>query len=65
MLLVTNEKFEVNLMLVNVNKLKPYKYMESKVETRIMDANVLGIECRWTSRGGFWYEGGRWRLCNI
>jgi hypothetical protein len=50
---VTNEKFEVNLMLVNVNKLKPYKYMESKVETRIMDANVLGIECRWTSRGGF------------
>jgi len=28
MLLVTIEKFEVNLMLVNVNKLKPYKYME-------------------------------------
>ncbi len=26
MLLVTNEKFETNLLLVNVNKLKPYKY---------------------------------------
>ncbi len=31
MLLVTIEKFETNPMLVNVNKLKPYKYMESKV----------------------------------
>jgi hypothetical protein len=30
-LLVTIEKFETNFMLVNVNKLKPYKYMESKV----------------------------------
>jgi hypothetical protein len=29
-LLVTIEKFEINPMLVNVNKLKPYKYMESK-----------------------------------
>jgi hypothetical protein len=28
MLLVTIEKFETNLLLVNVNKLKPYKYME-------------------------------------
>jgi hypothetical protein len=26
--MVTIEKFETNLMLVNVNKLKPYKYME-------------------------------------
>jgi hypothetical protein len=26
-LLVTIEKFETNLTLVNVNKLKPYKYM--------------------------------------
>jgi hypothetical protein len=31
MLLVTIEKFETNLVLVNVNKFKPYKYMESKV----------------------------------
>jgi hypothetical protein len=30
-LLVTIEKFETNLVLVNVNKLKPYKYMESKI----------------------------------
>jgi hypothetical protein len=29
MLLVTIKKFETNPMLVNVNKLKPYKYMES------------------------------------
>ncbi len=29
-LLVTIEKFETNLMLVNVNKFKPYKYMEFK-----------------------------------
>jgi hypothetical protein len=31
-LLVTIEKFETNPVLVNVNKLKPYKYMESKVQ---------------------------------
>jgi hypothetical protein len=31
MLLMTTEKFETNLVLVNVNKLKPYKYMESEV----------------------------------
>jgi hypothetical protein len=30
-LLVTIEKFKTNPMLVNVNKLKCYKYMESKV----------------------------------
>jgi hypothetical protein len=28
MLLVNNEKFESNHVLVNVHKLKPYKYME-------------------------------------
>ncbi len=28
MLLVTIEKFETNPMLVNMNELKPYKYME-------------------------------------
>lgn len=30
-LLVIVEKFETNLVSVNVNKLKPYKYMESEV----------------------------------
>ncbi len=28
---MTIEKFETNLVLINMNKLKPYKYMESKV----------------------------------
>jgi hypothetical protein len=32
LLLVTIEKFETNLVLVNVNKLKPYKYMEFEVQ---------------------------------
>jgi hypothetical protein len=31
MLLMTIEKFEVNLVVVNVNKLKPYTYMEFEV----------------------------------
>jgi len=31
MLLVFIEKFETNPMLVNVNKFKPYKYMEFEV----------------------------------
>jgi hypothetical protein len=31
-LFVTIEKFKVNLMLVNVNKFKPYKYMESEIQ---------------------------------
>ncbi len=31
-LLVSIEKFETNHVLVNVNKFKPYKYMESKVQ---------------------------------
>jgi hypothetical protein len=31
MLLVTIEKFEVNLVVVNVNKFKPYTYMEFEV----------------------------------
>jgi len=34
MLLVTIEKFETNLVLVNVNKLKPSKYMEFDVEKK-------------------------------
>jgi hypothetical protein len=33
-ILVTIEKFETNLVLVNVNKLKPYKYMETQVQER-------------------------------
>ncbi len=28
------EKFETRFVLVNVNKFKPYKYMESKVQTK-------------------------------
>jgi hypothetical protein len=33
-LLVTIEKFETNLVLVNMNKLKPYKYMEFEVKKK-------------------------------
>jgi hypothetical protein len=32
MLLVTIEKFEINIMPINVNKLQPYKYMEFEVQ---------------------------------
>jgi hypothetical protein len=32
MLLVSIEKFEINFVLVNVNKLKPHKYMEFEVQ---------------------------------
>ncbi len=49
MLLVTIEKFETNLMLVNANKLKPYKYMEFEAQKkRTIDANILRIECKWS-----------------
>jgi hypothetical protein len=34
MLLVTIEKVETNTVLVIVNKLKPYKYMELKVQKK-------------------------------
>ncbi len=34
LLLVTIEKFETNLVLVNVNKFKPYKYMEFEVRKK-------------------------------
>jgi hypothetical protein len=65
MLLVTIKKFETNPMLVNVNKFKPYKYMESKVQKkRTTDANILGIQCKWSSRGEFWHRWGRWRMWN-
>jgi len=32
LLLVTIEKFEINLVLVNVKNLKPYKYMEFEIQ---------------------------------
>jgi hypothetical protein len=51
---VTVEKFEINPMLVNVNKLKPYKYMESEVQKkRITNVNVLGMEWKWSLGGEF------------
>ncbi len=54
MLLVTIEKFETNPMLVNVNKLKPYKYMEFEVKKeRTTYANILGKKCKWNSRCEF------------
>jgi hypothetical protein len=31
---MTIEKFEINPMLVIVNKLKPYKYMEFEIQTQ-------------------------------
>jgi hypothetical protein len=33
-LLVTIEKFETNLVLVNMNELKPYKYMEFEAQKK-------------------------------
>ncbi len=54
MLLVTIEKFEINLVLVNVNKFKPYKYVESKVHKKeTTNANILGTKCKWSSKGEF------------
>ncbi len=50
MLLVTIEKFETNLVLVNVNKLKPYKYMEYEVQKQEQQMlvywgqNVSGVQ---------------------
>jgi hypothetical protein len=49
---VTIKKFEINLVLVNVNKLKPYNYMEFEVFLkRTINANILGIKCRWSLGG--------------
>jgi hypothetical protein len=46
-LLVTIEKFEVNHVLVNVNKLKPYKYMEFEVQKQEQQMlSVLGATCK-------------------
>jgi hypothetical protein len=38
---VTIEKFETNLVLVNVNKLKPYKYRESEGKKKTTNASIL------------------------
>ncbi len=47
MLLVTIEKFEANHVLVNVNKLKPYKYMEFEVQKQEQQMpSVLGAKCK-------------------
>jgi hypothetical protein len=54
MLLVTIEKFETNPVLVDVNKFKPYKYMDFEVFKKITtNVSILGIECRWSSKGKF------------
>jgi hypothetical protein len=47
-LLVTIEKFETNHVLVNVNKLKPYKYMEFKAQKKTTNVNILGTKKRWS-----------------
>jgi hypothetical protein len=40
---VTIEKFETNPILVNMNKLKPYKYMESEVQKKkTINVSILG-----------------------
>ncbi len=50
MLLVTIEKFDTNPVLVNVNNLKPYKYMEFEVQKNkqqipiYWEKNVGGIQ---------------------
>ncbi len=41
-LLVTIEKFETNPVLVNVNKLKPHKNMESKVPKKMNKCQYIG-----------------------
>ncbi len=65
MLLVTIEKFETNLVLVKCEEAKTVQIHEIwSLETRTTDASVLGTKCMWTSSKGFWYKGGRWRLCN-
>jgi hypothetical protein len=54
MLVVTIEKFETNPVLVNVGKLKHYKYMEFEILDKITThANILGTKCKWSSRGKF------------
>jgi hypothetical protein len=49
-LLVTIEKYEANLVLINVNKLEPSTYMESKVQKQeqhmpiYWEQNVGGVQ---------------------
>ncbi len=51
-LLVTIEKFETNHVLVNVNKLKPYKYMDFKVKKQkqqmlvYWEQNTSGLQAK-------------------
>ncbi len=52
-------------MLVNVNKLKPYKYMESEVQKIKINVNVLGIECKWSPWSEFLHRGRQWKMWNI
>jgi hypothetical protein len=40
--MVTIEKFETNLVLINVNKLKPYKYMEFEVKKKEQQMPYIG-----------------------
>ncbi len=47
MLLVIIEKFETNLVLVNVNKLKPYEYMEFEIQKQKQQMLVY-----WEQSGG-------------
>jgi hypothetical protein len=41
-LLVTLTNFEPNPMLVNINKLKSYKFIDSKVQDSKTYTNILG-----------------------
>ncbi len=47
MLLVIIKKFETNLVLVNVNKLKPYEYMEFEIQKQEQQMLVY-----WEQNGG-------------
>ncbi len=57
MLLVTIEKFKVNPMLVDVNKLKNYKYMESEIQKQeqhmpiYWEQNASGVQVKFLIRG--------------
>jgi len=34
------------------------------LETRTIDASILGMECKWSLGKKFWYAGRRWKLWN-
>jgi hypothetical protein len=48
---VTIKKFETNPVLVNENKLKPYKYTKSEVQKQEQQCQYIGnrvkVEVRW------------------